>query len=85
MSKERVIPAGRNGTPPTHPDEILKEMYLDPLGLSINKLATRMQVTTTRVNDVVRGPRGITADTVFRLGKVFSTLPQLWLNLKKHL
>lgn len=42
MSTERIVPAGRNGVPSIHPGEILKEMYLDPLGLSFNKLAVRM-------------------------------------------
>ena len=68
--------------PPMHPGELLKEMYLDPMGLSVNKLAERMHVTATRINDVVRGKRGITADTALRLGKVLGTSAQLWLNLQ---
>jgi len=82
MTSKVSFPAGRNGMPPMHPGEILKELYLDPMGLSVNKLAERMHVTATRINDVVRGKRGITADTAMRLGKVFGTTAQLWLNLQ---
>lgn len=78
----KIIPAGLDGMPPMHPGELLKEMYLDPMGLSVNKLAERMHVTATRINDVVRGKRGITADTALRLGKVLGTSAQLWLNLQ---
>ena len=82
MSKEKMIKAGRNGMPPMHPGEILKELYLEPSGLSVNKLALRMGVTATRMNQVVRGERGITADTALRLAKVFGTTAQLWQNLQ---
>ncbi|MEX8195312.1 HigA family addiction module antitoxin [Comamonas guangdongensis] len=82
MSKEQMIPARHNGMSPMHPGEILKEMYLAPMGLSVSKLATRMQVTTARLNKIVHGKRGITADTALRLGKVFGTSAQMWLSLQ---
>lgn len=82
MSKEKMTNVIRNGMPPMHPGEILKELYLNPMGLSVNKLAIRMGVTATRMNQIVHGTRGITADTALRLSKVFGTSAQLWLNLQ---
>lgn len=82
MSKEMMIPAGRNGMPPVHPGEILKELYLEPLGMSVNKLALRMGVTATRMNQVVRGERAVTTETAMRLAKVFGTSTRLWQNLQ---
>lgn len=78
----KIYLAGRNGMPAMHPGKFLKAIYLDPMGISANKLAQRMHVTPARVNEIVRGERGITADTALRLGKVFETTPQLWLNLQ---
>lgn len=77
-----VIIAGKNGMPPIHPGEVLKEMFLEPYNLSINKLSERMHVTTARMSEIIRGKRGITADTAARLGKVLGTSAKLWLNLQ---
>lgn len=81
MTSKTYLP-GRNGMPPMHPGEFLKNLYLDQMGISVNKLAERMGVTAARVNEIVRGKRGITADTALRLGKVLGTTAQLWLNLQ---
>jgi len=72
----------KNGTRPIHPGEILREEYLVPLGLSANALARALGVTTARVNDIVRGRRGITGDTALRLARYFGTNAQSWLNLQ---
>jgi antitoxin HigA-1 len=68
--------------PPIHPGEILLEVYLEPLGLSQNKLAEALDVDAGRINRIVTGKSGITADTALRLARYFGTTPQLWLNLQ---
>jgi addiction module HigA family antidote len=55
--------------PPIHPGETLREDFLIPLGLSANRLAIELRVPVTRVNDIVRGKRAITADTALRLAR----------------
>ncbi len=56
---------------PIHPGEILREDYMAPLGLSATALARALGVTPARVNDIVRGRRGITGDTALRLARYF--------------
>ena len=73
----------RNGMPPIHPGTVLKELFLEPMGLSVNKLSMRMHITATRMNDIVNGKRGITADTALRLSKALGTSPEVWLNLQQ--
>jgi addiction module HigA family antidote len=70
--------------PPIHPGETLREDFLKPLGLSVNLLAMELHVPVTRVNDIVRGRRAVTADTALRLGRYFGTSPQFWLNLQAN-
>ena len=70
--------------PPIHPGETLREDFLKPLGLTANRLAIELQVPVTRVNDIVRGKRAITADTALRLARYFGTTPQLWMNLQAN-
>jgi len=70
--------------PPIHPGETLREDFLKPLGLSANRLAIGLQVPVTRVNDIVRGKRAITADTALRLARYFGTTPQFWMNLQAN-
>lgn len=67
---------------PVHPGEILLEDYLKPLGLSVNALAKRLDVTASRMNDIVLERRGITADTALRLTRCFGGDAQTWLNLQ---
>jgi antitoxin HigA-1 len=71
-----------NGMRPVHPGEVLKEDYLEPLGMSVNALAKRLRVPVSRVNDIVRGRRGVTADSALRLARCFGGDPQSWLNLQ---
>lgn len=70
--------------PPIHPGEILLEEYMKPLELSANALSNRLGVTAARVNEIVNGKRGITADTALRLARFFRTTPEFWLDLQKN-
>ena len=67
---------------PTHPGEMLLEEFLKPLNLTQTELATRISVPLNRVNEIVKGKRGITADTALRLARLFGMDPQFWLNLQ---
>ena len=71
-----------NGMRPVHPGEILGE-ELEELGLSANALAKALDVPTNRVTAILKGQRGVTADTALRLARYFGTTPQLWQNLQK--
>lgn len=65
-----------------HPGEILKEEFLDPLGMSQSQLADKASVPAMRISEIVRGRRGITADTALGLAEAFGTSPEFWLNLQ---
>ncbi len=67
---------------PIPPGEILLEEFLVPLGISQTRLASDIDVPVSRVADIVRGNRAITADTALRLGAYLGTSPQMWLNLQ---
>jgi addiction module HigA family antidote len=67
---------------PVHPGEVLMEEFLKPLQLSQNRLGLEMGVPARRVNEIVLGKRGITADTALRLGRYFGVSPQFWLGLQ---
>ena len=69
---------------PIHPGEVLKEDFLDEYGLSQYELAKRINVPAPRINAIVLGKRGISADTALRLGRFFGNSPQFWLNLQNH-
>ncbi|WP_018176227.1 MULTISPECIES: HigA family addiction module antitoxin [Thioalkalivibrio] len=71
-----------NGMRPIHPGEVLREEFLAPLGLSVNALAGALHVPTTRMNDIVRERRGVSADTAMRLARYFGTTERFWLNLQ---
>jgi addiction module HigA family antidote len=71
-----------NTLEPIHPGEILLEDFMQPLGISQNKLARDIDVPTARINDVVHGRRAITADTALRLGKYFGVSAEMWLGLQ---
>ncbi len=68
--------------PPVHPGEILSEEFLKPLRLTMNQLALALRVPANRINAIVAGERGITADTALRLGRYFGTSAQFWINLQ---
>ena len=66
---------------PVHPGKILQEEFLEPLGLSQNKLALALRVPARRINEIMLGKRGITADTALRLGRYFGMSARFWMNL----
>lgn len=67
---------------PIHPGEILREEFLKPMGISINRLARDIVVPPGRISEIVNGKRGITADTALRLARFFGTSPDVWLGLQ---
>ena len=67
---------------PVHPGEHLREDFLKPYGLSMNKLAMDLRVPVTRIADIVAERRGITSDTALRLGRYFKTSPEFWMNMQ---
>ena len=76
MSKQDVINP--------HPGEILLEDFLTPMGISQNRLAMELKVPCHRINEIVHGRRGITADTALRLAQFFGTSPDFWMNLQQQ-
>ena len=68
--------------PPPHPGETIREDILKPLGMSVNQLAKALGITAARLNDIVRGRRGITADTALRLARYLGTSAEFWLGLQ---
>jgi antitoxin HigA-1 len=69
---------------PTHPGEILLEEFLNPLGLSQVALAGHIGVPVQRINEIVRGKRGITPETAWLFAEAFGTSPEFWLNLQTN-
>lgn len=72
----------KNGMRPIHPGEILREEFLEPLGMSANRLAEALHVTPARIYEIISGRRGITANTAIRLGIAFGTSTEFWLNIQ---
>ena len=70
--------------PLIHPGEILKEEFLEPLGLTQYRLAKSLSVPARRINEIVQGKRAISADTALRLSRFFGNSAQFWLNLQAH-
>jgi addiction module HigA family antidote len=67
---------------PVHPGEILQKEFLEPMGLSQNRLALALRVPARRINEIVLKKRRITADTALRLARYFQMSPQFWLGLQ---
>lgn len=67
---------------PVHPGEILREEFMRPLGLSVNRLALELRVPVTRMAEIVHGRRTVTSDTALRLGRLFGTTAEFWVNLQ---
>ena len=68
--------------PPVHPGEVLREDFMKPLGLTVNKVALDLHVPATRIGEIVHGRRRITAETALRLARYFHTNAEFWLNLQ---
>ena len=69
---------------PTHPGEILEEEFLQPLGLTQATLAAHLGVPVQRIEEIVRGERGVTPETAWLLAQAFGTTPELWATLQTN-
>jgi len=69
---------------PTHPGEILLEEFLEPLGQTQVALAAHIGVPVQRINELVRGKRGVTPETAWLLSQALDTTPEFWLNLQSN-
>jgi addiction module HigA family antidote len=67
-----------------HPGEILEKEFLEPLSITAYKLSKAIGVQQTRISLIIKGERGITADTAMRFSKFFGTSPEFWMNLQRE-
>lgn len=67
---------------PPHPGEILKELWLDELNLSITDTAKALKVSPVAISEIINGRRRISAGMAFRLSKAFNTTPEVWINMQ---
>lgn len=67
---------------PVHPGEVLREDFMEPLGLSARALAARLGVPANRITEILNGRRGLTAETAILLSKAFGTTSEFWVNLQ---
>jgi addiction module HigA family antidote len=74
-----MIPKNRIAT---HPGTILLKEYLEPMGVSQKQLSTHLGIPVQRVNEIVKGKRGISPDTAWLFSQAFNTSPEFWLNLQ---
>ncbi|MBQ9452503.1 MAG: HigA family addiction module antidote protein [Desulfovibrio sp.] len=72
-----------NTRQPSRPGDILRELYLEPLGLSASALATHMGVSRKAISAILNGRAAISVDMALRLSRAFNTTPELWLNLQQ--
>lgn len=72
----------KNRTRPVHPGEILLEDYIKPMGVSVRAVAIALHVPYSRLSEITKGERGVTADTALRLERYFGSEAQGWLNLQ---
>lgn len=70
--------------PPIHPGVTLRQDFLQPLGLTADRLAIELRVPAARIGEILHGRRGITADTALRLARYFGTSLQFWINLQSN-
>ncbi len=68
---------------PSHPGEVLEELFLVPLGMSAGALAARLKVPRTRIERLVKGETALTADTALRLSRYFGNTAEFWMNLQR--
>ncbi len=67
-----------------HPGEILEKEFLKPMGITAYRLAKDVKVQQTRISQIIKQERGITADTAIRFAKYFGTTPEFWMNLQRE-
>lgn len=88
LDGDRRLPQGiamaKNKMEPIHPGEILAEEFLGPLAITQYRLAKEISVPARRINEIVQGKRGISADTALRLSRYFGTSERFWVNLQAH-
>ena len=72
----------KNGMRPIHPGEILLEDYIKPMGVSVRAVAIALHVPYSRLSEIIKGERGVSADTALRLERYFGSEAQGWLNLQ---
>jgi addiction module HigA family antidote len=82
LRPEEVFEHGR--LPNIHPGELLREEFLEPLGMTAYQLAKGIGVEQTRISEILHGKRGISADTALRLARFFGTSAELWMNLQSR-
>lgn len=71
-----------NGMRPIHPGEVLREEFLQPMGITAHALAVALQVPAPRINDIVRERRAVTVDTALRMAKYFGNSAEFWMGLQ---
>src|SRR5258708_27532922 len=82
ITRKTMVPTHRR---PTHPGEMLLEEFLKPLEMPQSITANKMGIPLNRLNEIVRGRRGVSADTALRLAKLFKTSPEFWMNLQTEI
>ena len=65
-----------------HPGEVLQEEFLEPMGISVYRIAKETGLSPTRLGQIIRGNRGITAETAIKIGRFLNTGPEFWMNLQ---
>lgn len=78
MSEDMIVVSRK----PIHPGEFLREDYMSELDLSVAKLAEKLGVTRQTVNDIVRERRNLSPEMCLKLGRLFGTTPQFWMNMQ---
>lgn len=76
------MPKSQKLLPPIHPGEILRSDFMEPMSLSMNRLALDLRVPVTRIAEIIHERRGVTPDTAMRLARYFNTSAAFWLNLQ---
>ena len=69
---------------PIHPGEVLYQDFMEPMGISANRLAKHIKVPPNRVTSIINAQRGVTGDTALRFSRAFGTTPDFWINLQSH-
>jgi antitoxin HigA-1 len=74
----------KRGLPPSHPGEILKELYIAPLEITVTETAAKLGITRKTLSELINGHSGISAEMALRLSMAFNTTPDLWLGLQQE-
>ena len=73
----------KRGLPPSHPGEILKELYITPLDITVTETAAKLGITRKALSELINRHSGVSAEMALRLSKAFNTTPELWLNIQR--